>query len=849
MSKLKLIETIQTKLPTLSKTDGQLIVVRDNASLYVDLDGNRIYISDWIDVSTETDRLAMLTPLSNKYYYVIETNKIWRYIGGSWFSITKDYVEDTRTIAGINLKNDITADELIAALGVDIKAEQTDLDTLASSVAYLSNENDVISDVSTVLTTQSIVDDLNSLSSDLILSANQGRILNDKISNAVSNNEMIIDEINNIKENGRELFDLENVDNTSDIDKPISTATQNELDKKVNQIDFDILSDSVAYLSNENDIVSDASTILTTQAIVDDLNSSSNTMILSANQGRVLNDNYNVLSESVAYLSDDEEKVTNVGTILTTKNIVDNVDSSLSNMVLSAKQGKMLNERISNIISHNNETDGNTELLDIRVSADGNTHYSAGDAIRSQINIINSEIDEMGYKLNPNDFERGAWDGSKNEFVALDYRVISNVKEAQTDFKLSVKNGFEYIVYKFVGNTCTYGEFTTDVIEITKGTMYRIGIRRKPQDTSEVANIEEFVASVTVFQECATKEFVDKSLNDIYQLFTVENDVNENAFSVGAINHDGTHDANVSYRVCTPNTISFSSDTVIKCHEGWRNYVVYYENGVVSHRTELTNEDKTVKANEEIQIVIGRSVDNTSETASVSEFVSGIYLVSMVTSSERLSGKKMCIVGDSYVAYDRTGTNYDNITSNIKETWHYKLAQKYGMTYKNYGWSGNPLIDNSDVASRGEPVINRYSAMDNDTDYVVVIGGKNDYNTQISLADFRSGLERLCKGLVDKYIGKKICFFTPWRVPQETIVECDSAQASATIPLIDYVETIVEVCKKYSIPCFDTKDSEMYIFNSTFRSKYMKSVNDVSHLNGGGHDLMLPKGESFMLKL
>ena len=37
MAKLNLIETIETKLPTLTKTDGQLIVIRDNASLYVDL--------------------------------------------------------------------------------------------------------------------------------------------------------------------------------------------------------------------------------------------------------------------------------------------------------------------------------------------------------------------------------------------------------------------------------------------------------------------------------------------------------------------------------------------------------------------------------------------------------------------------------------------------------------------------------------------------------------------------------------------------------------------------------------------------------------------------------------------
>lgn len=280
MSKLKLIETIQTKLPTLSKTDGQLIVVRDNASLHIDLDGNRIYISDWIDIETDTDRLAMLTPLNNKYYYVVETNKIWRYISGSWVLVTRDYVESTRTIAGIDLKDDITVDELSSALGVDTKAEQTDLESHTSNK---SNPHEVT-----------------------------------KIQ-----------------------VGLGNVDNTSDINKPISNATQIELDKKTNQEDFDIL------------------------------------------------------SESVAYLSDDTEVITSVGTVLTTQNIIDNVDSSLNNMVLSAKQGKMLNERITNILTNNGNIDASTEVLDIRVDTKGTTHASAGDAVRSQISELSSEIAEM----------------------------------------------------------------------------------------------------------------------------------------------------------------------------------------------------------------------------------------------------------------------------------------------------------------------------------------------------------------------------------------------------------------------------------------------------------------------
>ena len=42
-------------------------------------------------------------------------------------------------------------------------------------------------------------------------------------------------------------------------------------------------------------------------------------------------------------------------------------------------------EQIANLVANNNPTDGNSELIDIRVGADGKTYTSAGEAVRSQI--------------------------------------------------------------------------------------------------------------------------------------------------------------------------------------------------------------------------------------------------------------------------------------------------------------------------------------------------------------------------------------------------------------------------------------------------------------------------------
>ena len=74
-----------------------------------------------------------------------------------------------------------------------------------------------------------------------------------------------------------------------------------------------------------------------------------------------------------------------------------------------------VNARIDNIIAHNNDTEGNTELVDIRAGLDGKVYKSAGSAIREQLsdilncfhvetgaNVYNANSDRVGFVMQKN---------------------------------------------------------------------------------------------------------------------------------------------------------------------------------------------------------------------------------------------------------------------------------------------------------------------------------------------------------------------------------------------------------------------------------------------------------------
>ena len=86
-------------------------------------------------------------------------------------------------------------------------------------------------------------------------------------------------------------------------------------------------------------------------------------------------------------------------------------------------QINLLQSRVDNIIPEGTQTEGNTELLDIRVGAHGDIYASAGDAVRDQIldieNILALTETEIEYALHPRMIQSSGNVANSNNWAGL----------------------------------------------------------------------------------------------------------------------------------------------------------------------------------------------------------------------------------------------------------------------------------------------------------------------------------------------------------------------------------------------------------------------------------------------
>lgn len=387
--------------------------------------------------------------------------------------------------------------------------------------------------------------------------------------------------------------------------------------------------------------------------------------------------------------------------------------------------------------------------------------------------------------------------------------------------------------------------FTTDSIPIQANLEFTITIARETEDTSETASVAEFLAGMHAQSKTASMAVMDKNVNAIDKFIPKDSrfSLGPIDFSRGNLNSSGVVVTPFNYRIVSPNIQQYENAlNIISSNGSFKTAIAYYdEYDVFTSYIAFSKDDKYVAPGQKFRLCIARDVEDSSEIANNREFLAGIEATTLsapyvpLSSYFNINGKIINFLGDSYVA---------NHNDAFTDTWCYKLARKHKAVGRNYGYNGYPVTP----ATPGDHTCLYYMAQSMaSADYVIVVGGKNDYNQQRPLADFKAGLQDLFDYLIDTFLGKQICFFTPWRVTEDT--EDDVGVGAKPIPLFDYIDAIKEICAKNGIACYDSAFSGIYTASADFRHTYFQSDNDISHLNPDGHDLFMPRAEKFIMNV
>ena len=89
MAQIKFYKTTSPKLSSINVENGNLIFCEDTRTIYLDNAEERVAYQQIMILSTDAQRQAMTTLLVDGFYFVLETNILWRLENKTWIQITE----------------------------------------------------------------------------------------------------------------------------------------------------------------------------------------------------------------------------------------------------------------------------------------------------------------------------------------------------------------------------------------------------------------------------------------------------------------------------------------------------------------------------------------------------------------------------------------------------------------------------------------------------------------------------------------------------------------------------------------------------------------------------------------
>ena len=548
-----------------------------------------------------------------------------------------------------------------------------------------------------------------------------------------------------------------------------------------------------------------------------------------------------------------------------------NMGLSPEDALKMVKKLQDLDSQVNNLIANAGDTDGNAELLDIRVGWDGRVHPNAGNAVRDGMNTFF----EIGKNLfNKDDIlpnkTMSATTGAITDSEAhyLSHKFYTNAGET---FVTNIPSGNDFIIVYYVDtndNVISYHNTTNDsnVFTTPPGTSYfrfRGGMaylnKTQVESGSDIHDYEPYglikisrIPNNSISRDKVDFIIVNKKEGTFEELGEVNSTVHLNK----EINlRTGTLEDSEHYITFEINNLEnvdaiFSEWLTSSSGETTTHYpMVFFDSKgsllKVFRQGTLINESIGGRAGINVELPIDTSKAYVSTSTTNYNFDrTRLYLQNyryelngVVASSgtpqevkSPFEGMSLAVTGDSIMAR----TYFSN---ELQKRLGFEDVTNYAIGGTAYTVRPAPYDTNA--------ISVRYTEMADNHDVIAVWAGTNDFSSAVGLGNmtdretdtFYGALHTTFNGLVEKYPTKKLVVLT--MPPRYNKVN------SKGETVFQYADAIREVAAYYAIPSLDIlRNSQLRPWNEANKTAY---ISDGLHPNAPeGYDLILPRIVEFL---
>lgn len=540
------------------------------------------------------------------------------------------------------------------------------------------------------------------------------------------------------------------------------------------------------------------------------------------------------------------------------------LENALANKA-TVTEAKALGARIDTIVVNANKTDGNSELVDMRVAEDGTTYPSAGAALRehyarSNIVVMNFsgavpfDFDFTNKQITIRSFTRVSH-ANKQVFNATD-DIVLPITEADD------RNANHVLCYDLLRNefciVSQHDAIDTKLIPVAGYYYHRSSVEIMN------ASLQCFYSYTVEGQAPNHKEQTSISYSRhrfglVGNAFgnPIDFDLANNVVTLPAHSYLFDGETRVFYNGGEVGAVQVS----IPVESGVKALLYSLATGaweVRSYGGSFTKDQDTIMVatwwpNNADTIVCPSPYTVAGQSPKYADVVAAVtdaVRAEIAADTDTLADKKVLVLGDS-ISTDYYG-NYEKWVTKLCTEGFFSVANVTNDSVHATGFVATYGNEKNDFISRIEAIKNP-----DDYDLVIVFGGVNDYIKSVpmgesgdtNLAHFKPAVEHFFEYLTRVFSGARICVLSPLRTYQ-TWANVEGEYMSA------YAEYIREVAKSYSLPILNLTDESGFCpWVASFRAKWTLlpegyDVHDGTHpTEEYGEKFLVPLIKGFLSKL